>query len=104
MAWIGPAICSRCFEVGEEVIEIFTDRNADWKRFIKKEEASWYVDLTGIAIDILACQGVEQTSFSSYCSKEDKKRFYSYRRDGETGRMASIIWFIQVEKDENKTC
>ncbi len=104
MAWIGPAICSRCFEVGEEVIELFTDRNAGWKRFIKKEGASWYVDLVGIAIDILAYQGVEQTSFSSFCSKEDKKRFYSYRRDGETGRMASIIWFNQGDKDENKSC
>ncbi|MDH5353236.1 MAG: peptidoglycan editing factor PgeF [Gammaproteobacteria bacterium] len=93
LAWIGPAISQPRFEVGDEVREIFARNNpAAEARFIANRPGHWLCDLPGLALDILAHQGVNSVKLSGLCSFEDETRFFSYRREKVTGRMASMIW------------
>jgi YfiH family protein len=81
LAWLGPAIGPEAFEVGPEVREAFL-AGAD-----KLEHG----DLYGLAKQRLATAGVARVSGGDYCTYADSERFFSYRRDGQTGRMASLI-------------
>ncbi len=93
MAWLGPAIGPECFEVGPEVVEAFCNKQPEAiDAFIQKGER-WYGSLEKLAMQRLQHYGVEQIYKSGLCTYSDPERFYSYRRDGETGRMASLIWF-----------
>ena len=92
-AWIGPGISQACFEVGDEVREAFEDsvpKSRDY--FSSHREGHWLCDLAGIAEMILHSQGVGEVYRDSYCTFQDAERFFSYRRDSVTGRMASLIW------------
>jgi len=92
-AWIGPAISQNRFEVGGEVYQIFTDQQAEYKtRFTANRPGHWLCDLPGIAADLLKLSGLYAIKQSGLCSFEDEARFYSYRRENITGRMASLIW------------
>lgn len=92
MAWIGPAISEEHFEVGAEVREQFLEKNSDFKCFFKAlGDQKYLANLAGIAELQLKQQGVDVYQ-SGLCSFADEERFYSYRRDGQTGRMASLIW------------
>ena len=92
IAWLGPAISQNAFEVGSEVRQAFVDQYADAARCFRKNEAGrWQADLYGIARLQLAMAGVSAVFGGDFCTATDEERFFSYRRDGNCGRMASLI-------------
>lgn len=98
LAWLGPAIGPRAFEVGEEVRAAFiADDPAASSAFAPTTPGHWHADLYVLARKRLARLGIEAVSGGGHCTFEDAQRFYSYRRDGRTGRMASLIW-LQAEQ------
>lgn len=95
IAWIGPAISQAVFEVGQEVVDAFLVQSPDLSCFFVENPAApskFFADLPGIAQDQLKRLGVERVSLSGRCSYGDATDFFSYRRDGQTGRMVSAIW------------
>ena len=97
--WIGPSICQKHFEVGQEVVEamlkvkLVTQDELPYVSIPSNTEpGKSYLDLTEIAKRNLQKLGVKDISCESLCTYCDTENFYSYRRDGETGRMASLIW------------
>jgi len=92
IAWLGPAISQTHFEVGAEVREAFLAVDKRYEAGFKSHKPNYFMaDLYFIARKKLSCLNI--TSFGGeLCTFEDAERFYSYRRDGETGRMASLIW------------
>lgn len=93
LAWLGPAIGPDAFEVGEEVLRVFTENNPQaLTAFRQKDEHHWLCDLYQLARIELAQQGVKQVYGGGLCTFSEPERFYSYRREAETGRMASLIW------------
>ncbi len=91
IAWIGPAISAKHFEVGEEVRQAFGLSDAESLNFFEsKGETHYHCDFIGLCQHILSKLNVKSYG-GQWCSYSDQ-RFYSYRRDGETGRMASLIW------------
>ncbi|EGU61960.1 multicopper polyphenol oxidase [Vibrio nigripulchritudo ATCC 27043] len=94
MAWLGPAIGQSAFEVGEDVRTAFSDvlpQAAD--AFSAGElEGKWFADMNLLATQRLNKEGVSRIFKSELCTYSDPQHFYSYRRDGITGRMASFIW------------
>ncbi|MBD3671054.1 MAG: peptidoglycan editing factor PgeF [Gammaproteobacteria bacterium] len=94
MAWLGPAIGPQQFEVGDEVRDIFCrDDKAATEAFTSHGDGKWLADIYQLARLRLARVGVDQVFGGGLCTYTDDQRFYSYRRDKETGRMASLIWF-----------
>ena len=97
IAWIGPSISSQRFEVGEDVFQLFVARNKNSAGFFNTNRPQhWLCDLAGLAEQELSGHGVKQVYRSALCSYDDAERFYSYRRDNVTGRMASLIWINDV--------
>jgi len=93
MAWLGPAIGPEVYEIGEEVRQSFVDRDPQaTQAFVATRPGHWLMDLYALARQRLQHLGVGQISGGQYCTYQDATRFYSYRRDGITGRMASLIW------------
>jgi YfiH family protein len=92
-AWLGPAIGPTVFEVGDDVVQAFTQRyGASMQRhFQPVDRTHWLANLYGIASQILADCGVTSVTGGGLCTYRDATRFFSYRRDGQTGRMASVI-------------
>ncbi len=90
--WLGPAIGPDAFEVGEEVREAFMahDHGAS-DAFRPSPTGRWLADIYTLARRRLALQGIRSVSGGGFCTYSES-RFYSYRRDGQTGRMASLIW------------
>jgi len=99
LVWIGPCIRQNHFEVGEDVFDIFTCQNMQNKSFFKPltdaSDPKFLADLAGLLKLQLANLGVTSVYDSELCSYADSERFYSYRRDGVTGRMASLIWLTR---------
>ncbi|MEO9654559.1 peptidoglycan editing factor PgeF [Marinomonas sp.] len=93
MAWLGPAIGPEAFEVGSEVREAFIEKDSEAEQaFTQKDNGKWLGDLYRLAKQRLALAGVTNVYGGEFCTYLEKDRFYSYRRDGKTGRMASVIW------------
>ncbi|HUM17471.1 MAG TPA: peptidoglycan editing factor PgeF [Candidatus Nitrosotalea sp.] len=97
LAWLGPAISARYYEVGEEVRQAFTAYGADVQAaFAPSHTGHYYADLYAIARCQLRQGGVRQIHGGTFCTYAERGRFYSHRRDGrgnqQTGRMASLIW------------
>ena len=93
LAWLGPAIGPECFEVGEEVRAAFCTKSDIFSRaFRAQENSKWLADIYLLSRITFAELGVENVYGGSFCTVTEKERFFSYRRDGETGRMATIIW------------
>jgi YfiH family protein len=93
MAWFGPAIGPDAFEVGDEVRAAFAVEDAAAQRHFRSRGAGrWLADIYGLARQRLAGLGVTQVSGGEFCTHSEPERFFSYRRDGITGRMASLIW------------
>lgn len=93
LAWLGPAIGPLAYEVGHEVRDVFRSHDAAAQRaFTPHGQGKWLCDLYLLARQRLAALGVERVSGGDCCTFGDPRRFYSYRRDGLTGRMASCIW------------
>jgi YfiH family protein len=93
LAWLGPAIGPRVFEVGDEVRAAFIGLAAEYTRaFIAQGHGKWLMDIYAAARLQLAWLGVTQVYGGRFCTFEDATRFFSYRREHTTGRMASLIW------------
>jgi YfiH family protein len=93
LAWLGPAIGPQAFEVGSEVRESFVEMHADASpAFISRPNGKWLADLYALARLRLQAAGVTRIHGGNFCTHADSARFFSYRRDGTTGRMASLIW------------
>ncbi len=93
MAWLGPAIGPQAFEVGGEVRAAFVaDMPAAASAFRGAGSNKWLADIYALARLRLRQMGVTQIYGGNFCTYSDAERFYSYRRDGVTGRMASLIW------------
>jgi len=96
LAWLGPAIGPQAFEVGGEVRQIFMANDpAAEAAFIPSPCAGagkWLADIYLLARQRLARIGVSQVYGGKYCTHAEAERFFSYRRDGVTGRMASLVW------------
>jgi YfiH family protein len=97
LAWLGPAIGPQFFEVGEEVRQVFVKQNKEASSaFVPSaspdRKGHWLADLYQLARLRLKNVGVTSVYGGGFCTFEDQERFYSFRRDGETGRMASLIW------------
>ena len=94
MAWLGPAIGPSAFEVGEDVRAAFAAQvcgQASLSAFVPTPNKKYLADLYQLARLRLTRVGVEAIFGGDACTHSDASRFYSYRRDGDTGRMASFI-------------
>ena len=93
MAWLGPAIGSTVFEVGDEVRTAFVAKQPQAaKAFVAAAEGKWMADIYQLARLRLQALGIHRIYGGDLCTYSDAERFYSYRRDGVTGRMATFIW------------
>ncbi|HEY0817246.1 MAG TPA: peptidoglycan editing factor PgeF [Rhizobacter sp.] len=96
--WLGACIGPQAFEVGADVLEGFgvQPAGADPSRFRPLRAGKWLANLPQLARDRLAAAGVERVSGGEWCTVHDgaagRSRFFSFRRDGVTGRMAAVIW------------
>ena len=97
-AWLGPCIGPRQFEVGADVLAAFdvAAEQADAPGFVwqgmRDRAPRWLADLQGLARKRLQQAGVARISSAQRCTFEERSDFFSYRRDGVTGRMAAAIW------------
>jgi hypothetical protein len=93
LAWLGPAIGADAYVVGADVRAAFLQRErAAVAAFRPARAGTWHADLYALARQRLAGCGVPAVYGGGFCTFRDRERFYSYRRDGRTGRMASLIW------------
>jgi YfiH family protein len=95
LAYIGPGIGPTAFEVGQDVYDAFVKADADAKdAFVSHTSGKWLADLFTLARGALARAGVVHVYGGGLCTYNDPQRFYSYRRDKVTGRMAALIWRV----------
>ncbi|HEY3858377.1 MAG TPA: peptidoglycan editing factor PgeF [Gammaproteobacteria bacterium] len=94
MAWFGPAIGPQAYEVGEEVREVFIQQSAKAAAAFKpgKTAGKWWCDLYLLARLRLEALGLKSIHGGGFCTYTGRERFFSFRRDGQCGRMASLIW------------
>ena len=92
-AWLGPAIGPDAFEVGDEVRAAFAARNPPAGTCFRTNERNRYqADLAGLARLALDAAGVRSVHGGGWCTHHESERFFSFRRDGVTGRMATLAW------------
>jgi YfiH family protein len=97
-AWLGPAIGARHFEVGAEVREVFLVGNESAEAaFQPNDRGRFMADLALLARLRLERLGVRRIYGGGECTYADPKRFFSHRRDGDTGRQATLIWRESTE-------
>ncbi|WP_298626044.1 peptidoglycan editing factor PgeF [uncultured Legionella sp.] len=99
LAWIGPAICQKCYEVGDEVHQSFTEKYPLSVNAFQKSGLKWIASLPQIAELILNSRGVSAVYRSDLCTFELETEFYSYRREAQTGRIGTLIWFNDQPRD-----
>ncbi|HOP21589.1 MAG TPA: peptidoglycan editing factor PgeF [Gammaproteobacteria bacterium] len=93
--WLGPCISYKPYEVSDDFRQNFITKDKEYAHcFYLDAKNKWHADLKKIAVYQLQQFGVKEIVQSPYCTYDNKGLFYSYRRDGETGRMASMIWLI----------
>lgn len=93
MAWFGPAIGPTQFEVGSDVYHAFVQHTPQHHQAFEQTSATHYLaNIYLLAKQRLNALGVHQIFGGDFCTASDPQRFFSYRRDGVTGRMASMIW------------
>jgi polyphenol oxidase len=98
LAWMGPCIGPKHFEVGPDVVSAFQSQGlaGDAAHFVSRPRAdgsrAWLADLPALAQARLHAAGVRDISGANACTFEDASRFFSFRRDGVTGRMAAAVW------------
>lgn len=102
-AWLGPSIGPTWFEVGADVLQAFGADRADAlsaRHFSPRPrpdgDPRWLADLAGLASDRLLHAGVGRVSACGLCTCSDASRFFSYRRDGVTGRLVAAIWRLKA--------
>ncbi|MCX7099536.1 MAG: peptidoglycan editing factor PgeF [Methylococcales bacterium] len=93
LIWLGPAIGPDCFEVGLEVRDAFLEKSATYSPAFKAQaNGKCLADIYQLAKIELASLGISQVFGGTHCTVTEKEDFYSYRRDSQTGRMATLIW------------
>lgn len=96
LAWIGPCIGPRRFEVGADVLAAFGGAAAGSTDFRPRPRPDggmrWLADLPSLARARLRACGVASIGGGGWCTADDASRFFSFRRDGVTGRMAAAVW------------
>lgn len=93
LAWLGPAIGAARYEVGAEVRSAFLEvRPALAPCFTPTRPEHWLADLTGVARALLRDSGVAEVHGGGRCTSQEAGAFFSHRRDGLTGRMATLAW------------
>lgn len=95
LAWLGPAIGADAYEVGDEVRNAFIKTQPRASSAFSSFGGKWRMDIYALARQHLNALGVMAIYGGNYCTYQQQERFYSYRRDGVTGRMASVIWMEQ---------
>ncbi len=91
-AWLGPCIGKKAFEVGQEVVDTFVSQSPLFSlAFIKHTPGKYFADLQQIAQIQLSQLGVESINVSPECTFSNTEKYYSYRKNTKTGRMASLI-------------
>lgn len=91
-AWLGPAIGPGAYEVGPEVRDAFLAKDpAAASAFVANRPGHWLLDLYAVARQRLASLGISRVGGAGFCTHSDA-RFFSYRRDRASGRMAAVIW------------
>ncbi len=98
-AWVGPGIGPQQFEVGQDVLDAFTADDPATARYFAPRPGlpgKWLADLAGLADFRLRRAGVQEVSLSGICTVTEADRYFSYRRDGVTGRMALLAWLDPV--------
>ncbi len=102
LAWLGPAISQSAFEVGEEVLAQFVAGAPDARRHFKENaRGRFQADLYGLARDALRRDGVTAVYGGDRCTYAEDTAFFSYRRDGRCGRMASIVFRQGVRQGDS---
>ncbi|MGL4768360.1 MAG: peptidoglycan editing factor PgeF [Formosimonas sp.] len=93
-AWLGAAIGPARFEVGGEVLAEFAAKTAADVApfFVPHANGKYWADIYGLARQRLNACGVTRITGGTHCTVSEAERFYSYRRDKVTGRMATLIW------------
>jgi copper oxidase (laccase) domain-containing protein len=90
LAWLGPAIGPRAYEVGEDVHSAFSSYAHAFSA--PTRPGHWLLDLYAVARAKLRDAGVRSVHGGDYCTYTDAERFFSYRRDRTKERMAALIW------------
>ena len=88
-AWMGPAIGPRVYEVGEDVRAAFPHHEY---AFQPTRAGHWLLDLYAVARSKLEAKGITQIQGGGFCTYTERERFFSYRRDRDSRRMAALIW------------
>lgn len=99
LAWMGPAIGAEAFEVGADVWDVFAGTIPESKTAFKPKGDRWLANLYHLARLRLARAGIAAVSGGQYCTWAEKDKFFSYRRDGKTGRMATLVWLVTTDKN-----
>jgi YfiH family protein len=93
LAWLGPAIGPTAYVVGDEVRDAFMAKDAQAAAaFAAYRDGGWHADLYRLARQRLASCGVGAVYGGGHCTFQEAGQFFSFRRDGVTGRMATLIW------------
>jgi hypothetical protein len=93
VAWCGPSIGPAAFEVGDDVRDAFAARDSQAARaFVRNDRGRWQCDLAQLAMARLAAAGIHAVTLDGSCTVSDARRFFSFRRDGQCGRMAALVW------------
>lgn len=93
LAWLGPAIGPQAYQVDDDVRDALNAAvNDAGDAFARTSTGKWRVDLYHLARRALADAGVTRVYGGGWCAFSDERRFYSHRRDGVTGRMATMVW------------
>ena len=93
LAWLGPAIGPKVYEVGEDVREAFLKIDpAAQSAFVPNRPGHWLLDLYSIARQRLAKLGVTRVYGGAFCTYTERDRFFSFRRDKTSERMAALVW------------
>lgn len=99
LAWLGPAIGPTAFEVGEDVRSAFLAQDPEYARVFRAHtEDKWWMDIYAAARLQLNSLGLARIYGGGECTVTAADRYYSYRRDRQTGRMASLIWISTDDK------
>ena len=96
VAWLGPAIGPKVYEVGDEVRAAFVARDrAVEAAFSPARPGHWLLDLYAVARQRLRGCGIERVFGGTYCTYSEPERFHSYRRDRTSARMAALLWLCE---------
>jgi len=95
LAWLGPAIGPSVYEVGDEVrAALLEEQPLAEQAFEPASTGKWLCDLYLLASQRLRHAGIRHIYGGGFCTYTERERFFSYRRDGECGRMATMIWLV----------